>query len=186
MFFWCHFMWITRKRKKKKKKWPTKKLHPKKPSFFLSDQKLEFRVNFLAKSQKKRIFSPKMIVFYVFFAVSGRYVFFLAYFHKKITNFIFGAVWGLICVARGDQKCWFSAILPFSGLRDPGYSQVLFFWLEVTLLTYKRWNGGSKPLRTDFQGARGAKPAKNHRKWPKWAKTLFFTALINFLLNICG
>ena len=145
-------------------------MHPKKPSFFLSDQKIEFRVNFLAKSQKKMIFSPQMIVFYVFFAVSGRYVFFLAYFHKKITNFIFGAVWGLICVARGDQKCWFSAILPFSGLRDPGYSQVLFFWLEVTLLTYKRWNGGSKPLRTDFQGAREAESAKNRRKWPKMSK----------------
>jgi len=165
MFFWCHFMWITRKRKKKKM--PLKKIAPQKTFVFFKWPKIRISSKFFSKISEKKDFFSKNDSFLCFFAVSGRYVFFLAYFHKKITNFIFGAVWGLICVARGDQKCWFSAILPFSGLRDPGYSQVLFFWLEVTLLTYKRWNGGSKPLRTDFQGARGAKPAKNHRKWPK-------------------
>ena len=122
-----------------------------------------------------------------FFAVSGSYVFFLAYFYKKWPISFLGPFGGSECVAGGDQKCWFSVILPFSGLQDPGYSQVLFFLARSDTINGQKVKRGVKTTSDRFSGCEGGwtgqKSPKITKNEQNPAKTLFFTALINFLLN---
>ena len=67
-----------------------------------------------------------MIVFYVFFAVSGRYVLFLAYFHKKLPISFLGPFGGSYVSRVVTKNVDFQLFCLFPDYGTPGIAKFCF------------------------------------------------------------
>ena len=93
-----------------------------------------------------------MIVFYVFFAVSGRYVFFLAYFHKKIPISFLGPFGGSYVSRVVTKNVDFQLFCLFPVYGTPGIAKFCFFLARSDTINIQKVKRGVKTTSDRFSG----------------------------------